>query len=59
MHAQHTHSCLQSTVAMKVCSVKVTINCTHKDTLVHIVPCLQAQLLKSDVSIATKYFHMD
>jgi len=59
MHAQHTHSCLQSIVAMKVCSVKVTINYTYKDTSVCILLCLQTQLLKSDASTATKYFHMD
>jgi hypothetical protein len=59
MHTQHTHSCLQSIVAIKVCNVKVTISCTHTDTSARILPCLQTQLLKSYVSIATKYFHMD
>jgi uncharacterized protein len=59
MHAQHTYSFLQSIVAMKVCSVKVAINCTYKDTSVHLLLCLQTQLLKSDISIATEYFHMD
>jgi hypothetical protein len=59
MHAQHTHSCLQSTVAIKVCGVKVTINYTYKDTSVCILLYLHTQLLKSDVSTATKYFHMD
>jgi len=59
MHAQHTHSCLQSKVAMKVCSVKDTINCTYNDTSVRLLLCLQTQLLKSDVRIATKYFNMD
>lgn len=59
MHAQHTHSCLQSIVAMKVCSVKDTINCMYKDTSVCLLLWLQTQLLKSDVSIATKHFYMD
>lgn len=61
----HHHACTTHTFLSAIYSsyesvqCKSHINYTYKDTSVCILLCLQTQLLKSDVSTATKYFHMD